>query len=82
MKYNVQIKVMPLKDLLDPQGKAVMGSLQNLGLGGVQDVRVGKHITLQVDAPTENDARAIAEDAAKRLLANPVMEFYEIEMVN
>jgi phosphoribosylformylglycinamidine synthase PurS subunit len=82
MKYNVQIKVMPLKDLLDPQGKAVMGSLQNLGLQGVNDVRIGKHITLQVDAPTENDARTVAENAAKKLLANPVMEFYEIEMVN
>jgi phosphoribosylformylglycinamidine synthase PurS subunit len=82
MKYNVQIKVMPLKDLLDPQGKAVMGSLQNLGLQGVHDVRIGKHITLQVDAATEDDARSVAEDAAKKLLANPVMEFYEIEMVN
>ena len=82
MKYNVQIKVMPLKDLLDPQGKTVMGSLQNLGLQGVQDVRIGKHITLQVDAATESDARKVAEDAAKKLLANPVMEFYEIEMVN
>jgi len=82
MKYNVQIKVMPLKDLLDPQGKAVMGSLQNLGLHGVQDVRIGKHITLQIDAPTEKEARTVAEDAAKKLLANPVMEFYEIEMVN
>lgn len=82
MKYNVQIKVMPLKDLLDPQGKAVMGSLQNLGLQGVQDVRIGKHITLQIDATTESDARSVAEDAARKLLANPVMEFYEIEMVN
>ncbi len=82
MKYNVQIKVMPLKDLLDPQGKAVMGSLQNLGLQGVQDVRIGKHITLQVDAATEEEARTVAEHAAKKLLANPVMEFYEIEMVN
>lgn len=82
MKYNVQIKVMPLKDLLDPQGKAVMGSLQSLGLAGVQEVRIGKHITLQVDAVTEGDARNVAEDAAKKLLANPVMEFYEIEMVN
>jgi len=59
-----------------------MGSLQNLGLQGVQDVRIGKHITLQVDAATESDARNVAEDAAKKLLANPVMEFYEIEMVN
>lgn len=50
MTYTVQIKVMPLKELLDPQGKAVMGGLENLGLTGVEDVRVGKNITLQVNA--------------------------------
>lgn len=80
--YNVQIKVMPLKDLLDPQGKAVLSGLQNLNLQGVQDVRIGKHITMQIDAASEEVARGLAEEAAKKLLANPVMEFYEIEMVN
>lgn len=82
MTYNVQIKVMPLKDLLDPQGKAVLGGLQNLGLGNVADVRVGKHITLQIDAENEATAKQIADEASKKLLANPVMEFYEIEFVN
>ncbi len=82
MTYHVQIKVMPLKDLLDPQGKAVLGGLQNLGLGSVSDVRVGKHITLAIDADTEAKARQLAEDASKKLLANPVMEFYEIELIN
>jgi phosphoribosylformylglycinamidine synthase PurS subunit len=82
MTYNVQIKVMPLKDLLDPQGKAVLGGLQNLGLGAVSDVRVGKHITLQIEAGTEAEAKQLAEDASKKLLANPVMEFFEIEMIN
>jgi phosphoribosylformylglycinamidine synthase subunit PurS len=82
MTYNVQIKVMPLKDLLDPQGKAVLGGLKNLGLAKVADVRIGKHITLQVDAASEAEAKQLAEEASKKLLANPVMEFYEIEMVN
>jgi phosphoribosylformylglycinamidine synthase subunit PurS len=82
MTYNVQIKVMPLKDLLDPQGKAVLGGLKNLGLNKVGDVRVGKHITLEVDAASEEEAKQLAEEASKKLLANPVMEFYEIEMVN
>ena len=82
MTYNVQIKVMPLKDLLDPQGKAVLGGLQNLGLGNVADVRVGNHITLQIDAENEAAAKQIADEASKKLLANPVMEFYEIEFVN
>lgn len=82
MTYHIQIKVMPLKDLLDPQGKAVLGGLRNLGLGAISDVRVGKHITLQIDASTETEARKLAEEASKKLLANPVMEFYEIEMIN
>ncbi len=82
MTYNVQIKVMLLKDLLDPQGKAVQAGLKNLGLNGVNDVRIGKHITLQIDAKSEEEAKQLADDASKKLLANPVMEFYEIEMVN
>ncbi|HYJ65045.1 MAG TPA: phosphoribosylformylglycinamidine synthase subunit PurS, partial [Parafilimonas sp.] len=76
MTYNVQIKVMLLKDLLDPQGKAVQAGLKNLGLNGVNDVRIGKHITLQIDANSEEEAKQLADDASKKLLANPVMEFY------
>ena len=82
MTYNVQIKVMPLKDLLDPQGKAVLGGLKNLGLHQISDVRIGKHITLQIDAESEDAARAIADEAAKKVLSNAVMEFYEIEFIN
>lgn len=82
MIYHVQIKVMPLRDLLDPQGKAVMGSLKNLAISGIEDVRVGKHITLQIEAPTPEEAKNVADTACKKLLANPVMEFYEIELVN
>lgn len=78
MTYTVQVKVMPLKELLDPQGKAVMGGLQNLGLGNISDVRVGKNITLQVEANTPDQAKAIAEEASKKLLANPVMEYFEV----
>jgi phosphoribosylformylglycinamidine synthase len=81
MIYQVQIKVMPLKDLLDPQGKAVLGGLHNLGMRGVSDVRVGKHITLQIEAGSETDAKAIAEEASKKLLANAVMEYFEIEVI-
>ena len=69
---------MPLKELLDPQGKAVLSGLGNLGLKGVEDVRVGKHISLQVEAASEEEAKEIAEVASKKLLANPVMEYFEI----
>ena len=80
MTYTVQVKVMPLKELLDPQGKAVLGGLSNLGLKSVSDVRVGKNVTLQVEAGSPDEARSIAEEASKKLLANPVMEYFEIEV--
>ena len=80
MTYTVQVKVMPLKELLDPQGKAVMGGLQNLGLGNVSDVRIGKNITLQVEAGSPDQAKQVAEEASKKLLANPVMEYFEISV--
>ena len=50
MIFTAQVKVMPLKELLDPQGKAVMSGLKNLGLTGVEDVRVGKNISLKINA--------------------------------
>jgi phosphoribosylformylglycinamidine synthase len=78
MNFSVQVKVMPLKELLDPQGKAVMGGLQSLGLGSVSDVRIGKSIYLQIEAATAEEARLVAEEAGRKLLANPVMEYFEI----
>ncbi len=80
MRFTAHINVMPLKELLDPQGKAVTGSLHNLGLAAVQDVRIGKHISLQLEAPDEAAARAMAQDACKKLLANPVMEAFDISI--
>ncbi|MBO9635566.1 MAG: phosphoribosylformylglycinamidine synthase subunit PurS [Chitinophagaceae bacterium] len=80
MTYTVQVTVMPLKELLDPQGKAVMGGLQNLGIQTIQDVRIGKNITLQVEAENADKAKQYAEEATKKLLANPVMEYFEIHV--
>jgi len=71
---------MPLKELLDPQGKAVLGSLGNLGMKPIQDVRIGKNITLQIEAASKEAAQQVAEEASKKLLANPVMEYFEIEI--
>src|SRR5258707_13725646 len=78
MTYSVQVKVMPLKELLDPQGKAVMGGLQNLGIKSVSDVRIGKNIFLQIEAASADEAKKIAEEAGRKLLANPVMEYFEV----
>lgn len=80
MRFTAHINVMPLKELLDPQGKAVTGSLHNLGLAGVQDVRIGKHISLQLEAADEAAAREMAQEACKKLLANPVMEAFDISI--
>jgi len=81
MNFSVQVKVMPLKELLDPQGKAVMGGLQNLGIKTIQDVRIGKTIQLQVNAGSLDEAKKIAEEASVKLLANPVMEYFEIAVL-
>jgi phosphoribosylformylglycinamidine synthase subunit PurS len=78
MTFTAHVIVMPLKELLDPQGKAVMGGLKSLGLDTIKDVRVGKHITLQVEANSSEEAKSIAEEATKKLLANPVMEQFEM----
>jgi phosphoribosylformylglycinamidine synthase subunit PurS len=78
MKFNIQVKVMHLKELLDPQGKAVMTGLGNLGLKNVDNVRIGKNISLEVEAASKEEAKQVAEEASKKLLANPVMEYYEI----
>ena len=80
MKFQVQVKVMPLKELLDPQGKAVRAGLDNLGLKKITDVRIGKNIDLEVDAESEDEAKKIAEEASKKLLANPVMEHFEVSL--
>lgn len=80
MKFTAEIDVMPKKELLDPQGKAVMLGLEHLGLNTVQDVRIGKHITLQLEAATEAEAQTKVEDACKKLLANLIMESYRFEL--
>jgi phosphoribosylformylglycinamidine synthase len=76
--YTAKVKVMPLKELLDPQGKAVMGGLSNLGLNEIKDVRIGKNIELQVEAESKEAAKQIAETAAEKLLANAVMEMFTV----
>jgi phosphoribosylformylglycinamidine synthase PurS subunit len=80
MNFLAEIKIMLLKELLDPQGKAVMGGLSNLGLKNVEDVRIGKHIQLHIQASSSEEAKQIAEEASKKLLANPVMEEYTIQI--
>jgi phosphoribosylformylglycinamidine synthase PurS subunit len=81
MTYTVAINVMPLKDLLDPQGKAVLAGLHNLGISKAQDVRIGKRIVIQIEALNEAEAISNATIAAEKLLANQVMEQFEISII-
>lgn len=80
MKFRAEIDVMPHKALLDPQGKTVTASLKNMDLATIENVRIGKHITLEVEAASEEEARTQVETACKKLLANPIMEGYEFEI--
>lgn len=80
MKFSAEINVMPLKEILDPQGKAVTGSMKNMGLAEIQEVRIGKHISLVVDAENEAIAREKVDEACKKLLANLIMESFEFTL--
>lgn len=80
MKFKAEIDVMPLKELLDPQGKAVKLGLKNLDIQSVEDVRIGKHITLLLDASSKEEANQKVDTACKKLLANLIMEHYEFEL--
>jgi phosphoribosylformylglycinamidine synthase len=77
MKFNARITVMPQKALLDPQGRAVSSSMKNINLAEIGNVRIGKHITLEVDANDKAAAEQKVDQACKQLLANPIMETYE-----
>jgi len=80
MKFIAEINVMPQKEILDPQGKAVRIGLQNLNITQVADVRIGKHITLQLEADSEAAANEIVTEACKKLLANLIMEEFEFTL--
>ena len=79
-KFKAEINVMPLKALLDPQGKAVTGSMKNIGLSEIQNVRIGKHISLEIQASSKEAAQKKVEESCKKLLANPIIENYRVEL--
>jgi phosphoribosylformylglycinamidine synthase PurS subunit len=78
--YRAEIDVMPHKELLDPQGKAVASSLQKLNFESVEEVRIGRHITIKIKAKSAEEAGAHIEEACKKLLANAIMEGYKYEI--
>lgn len=80
--YKANVHITLRKSILDPKGKAAHHALHNLGLKSVNSVRIGKFIELDIDASSEDKALEIAESACEQLLANEVMEDYEIELLN
>ena len=80
MKFKAHIDIMPLDALLDPQGKAVTNSMGNLGLNEISNVRIGKHISLFVDANDEKSAEKKVDEACTKLLVNQVMEYYSFHL--
>ena len=80
MKFLAEIDVMPLKEILDPQGKAVKLGLGNLGLNSINDVRIGKHITIEIEASSKEEAEKNVDVACKKLLANLIMEGYTFRL--
>ena len=77
-KASIHITLRP--SILDPQGKATHEALTQLGFDALQQVRMGKFIELWIDAATEEEARQTADDACRKLLANPVVEDYTITL--
>lgn len=77
-QFKVALHIVPRRGLLDPQGKAVADALQTLGFKGVQDVHVGRHVVVELNAESATDAEKEARAMCQKLLANPVTEDFEI----
>ncbi len=80
MRFAARVQVTLKPTVNDPQGNAVLGSLKSLGFEGVRNVRVGKFLTLEIDAADEASARSQVDAMCDKLLANPVIEAYEAEV--
>ena len=78
MKARVFVTLKP--SVFDPQGQTIAEALHSMGYGGIGDVRQGKYFELEVGADTPDQARVIAAEVADKLLANPVIESYRIEV--
>ncbi|HQP04211.1 MAG: phosphoribosylformylglycinamidine synthase subunit PurS [Bacteroidales bacterium] len=74
MKFLANIDVMPLKALLDPQGKAVNNSLKKTGFESIENVRIGKHISFEIEASDQKSAEKSVDEVCRKVLTNPIME--------
>jgi phosphoribosylformylglycinamidine synthase subunit PurS len=81
VEVRFAVNVRPKPGILDPQGRAVEGSLAHLAIVGVSDVRVGRRVELTVAADSETAARAVVEKLASELLSNPLIEAFDVEAI-
>ena len=81
-RYRVAVHIVPRRGILDPQGKAVADALHTLGFSTVRDVRVGRHIVVEMDAGDPPTAERSTREMCERLLANPVTEDFEIASID
>jgi len=81
-EYRFAVNVLPKDGILDPQGRAVEGSLGHLGVEGVSAVRVGRRVELTVEAASEGDARSTVERLARELFSNPLIESFEVQAID
>jgi len=80
MTFNCEVYIRPRADILDPQGDAVNTALKNLNFPGVSEVKVGRYLTLQLEADNADAARTQLDEMCKKLLANPITEDYELQL--
>ncbi|HBF21590.1 MAG: phosphoribosylformylglycinamidine synthase [Owenweeksia sp.] len=81
MKFTAEIDIMPHKALLDPQGKAVSNSMKNVGLPEISGVRIGKHISLEIEAGSMEEAEEKVTEACRKLLVNQITENFQFEIL-
>ncbi len=80
MAYLAKIHVTLRPSILDPQGKAVEHAIAMLGVSTVRDVRMGKYIELKLETSSESEARQKTDEVCRKLLANPIMEDYTVDV--
>lgn len=80
MKFLAEIEIMPHKELLDPQGKTVAKNMKYINIDGIEDVRIGKHIKILIEAAGQDDATEKIRTACEKILSNPIMESYHFTL--
>jgi phosphoribosylformylglycinamidine synthase PurS subunit len=78
--YSVEVRITPRQGILDPEGETIARALNNLGYEGVTSVRAGRLVRMEIESPSEGDARSRVEQMCEELIANPVIEDYEVRI--